>query len=105
MSRARRHRGFSLGEILVALAIVAVVAAAVIPTIIGQVTKADPQSVGDGALAMRAAVEAFVSDVQRYPLTVGQLTRRPNSAATGVVGGTYATVELLRWAGPYLSRD
>jgi prepilin-type N-terminal cleavage/methylation domain-containing protein len=101
----RNRRGFSLGEILVAVMIVAVVAAVVIPTVASQVQKADPQSVGNTALAVRGAVEQFLSDVRRYPLSFSQLTKAPAAGTIGLVGGNYATTEILRWAGPYLQKD
>lgn len=101
----RNRRAFSLGEILVAVAIVAVVAAVVIPTVASQIQKADPQSVGSSALAVRGGVEQFLSDVRRYPATFGQLTKAPSAGSIGLVGGNFATTEILRWTGPYLQKD
>jgi type II secretory pathway pseudopilin PulG len=105
MPNCRRRTAFSLGEVIVALAIIAVVSAVLLPTIVGQINKADPQQVVQGALAVRGAVEQFHGDVRRYPLDFSDLISRPVDGDVGLTGGKYAAPERLRWAGPYLQKD
>jgi general secretion pathway protein G len=120
--RTRRPLGFTLGEVLVSVAIVAVLAAVVLPSIGSQITKGDQGRVSSDLLSMRSAIEQFVSDVRRYPASVGQLIVKP-AAATATAGPlkaatqaspcpspaafttTYTAAEVARWRGPYLNKD
>jgi prepilin-type N-terminal cleavage/methylation domain-containing protein len=101
------RKGFTLGEVLVSVAIVAVLAAVVIPAIGSQITKGDQGRVASDIQAVRGGVVQFVSDVRRYPKSLGQLVVVPlttNSPMTPTTV-TYTSQELARWRGPYLSKD
>src|SRR5437763_232529 len=78
----RNRRGFTLGEVLVTVAIVAVLAAVVIPSIGSQITKGDLGRISSDLLTMRGGIEQFLSDVRRYPNSVGQLTNVPGTGST-----------------------
>ena len=101
----KKNRGFTLPEILVSITLVAVLAAVVVPTIAGQVKKGDPARVGNDFLALRGAVEQFLSDVRRYPKSLGQLTNTITSGQSSLVGANYGAAEATRWRGPYLTKD
>jgi prepilin-type N-terminal cleavage/methylation domain-containing protein len=105
MKARRRKNGFSLAEILVAIAIIAVVAAVVIPSIGGQLRSGDESRVQQDMVSLRTAIEQFLADVRRYPKSVGQLTNAPTTAHSGLVGGVYATGQVGRWRGPYITKD
>jgi prepilin-type N-terminal cleavage/methylation domain-containing protein len=106
MQRSKKKRpGFSLPEILVAIAIVAVVAAVVIPNIGGQLRAGDESRVQQDLTNIRGGVEQFLADVRRYPRSVGQLTNAPTAAHTALVGGLYNAGQVGRWRGPYISKD
>ena len=68
-----KKRGFSLGEILVAVAIIAVMAAVVIPSIGSQLNKGDVGRIESDLTGLRSGVEQFLADVRRYPASVSQL--------------------------------
>jgi prepilin-type N-terminal cleavage/methylation domain-containing protein len=103
---ARKDRtGFSLGEILVAVAIIAVLAAVVLPSIGSQLTKGDESRVEQDLNSIRSATEQFLADVRRYPSAISQLVGQPAVTDTGMVGGVYATSQVNRWRGPYLTKD
>jgi len=79
-----------------------------VPSITSQVRKGDPTRMGNELLAVRGAVEQFLSDVRRYPRDMSQLTAVITTSqfplpGTGV--NTYGTPEVNRWRGPYLSKD
>src|SRR4051812_7443440 len=67
-SNAGRRRGFTLAEILVSVAIIAILAAAVIPTVYGRIRSA--RADGDIAelQALQNGILLFYRDVGRYPL-------------------------------------
>lgn len=119
---ARTRRGFTLGEVLVSVAIVAVLAAVVLPAIGSQITKGDQGRLSSDLLSMRSAMEQFVSDVRRYPASVGQLVVKPTAGAStaGPLKSTtqaspcpatpsfttqYTSAEVARWRGPYINKD
>jgi type IV pilus assembly protein PilE len=107
--RKRNKRGFTLGEVLVTVAIVAVLAAVVIPSIGSQITKGDLGRTSSDLLTMRSAIEQFLSDVRKYPRNVQQLTQAPVALTAGWTdlanGGQYSAQEVARWRGPYLAKD
>lgn len=105
---ARNVRGFTLPEVLVTITIIGLLAAVVIPTVAGQVKKGDTGKVGDDLAAIRGGVEQYLSDVRKYPNTIGQLTL-PISTSMAPLSGTsaanYGTADVQRWRGPYLNKD
>src|SRR5215207_7594668 len=101
----RKRTGFSLPEILVAIAILAVVAAVVIPSIGGQLRAGDESRVQQDLTNLRAGIEQFLADVRRYPKSVGQLTNAPTVAHSALVGGVYNSGQIGRWRGPYITKD
>lgn len=101
-------RGFTLGEMIVTIAIIAAIAAVVIPTIGGQITKADPSRLGQDAFAVRGGVEQFVNDVGQYPGNVNQLNTKlvaNNASFVGAIYGQYSVAERDKWKGPYVTKD
>jgi prepilin-type N-terminal cleavage/methylation domain-containing protein len=109
MKNRSKKRGFSLAEILVAVAIMAVVAAVVIPSIGGQLNKGDTARVSSDLVNVRSAVEQFLADVRRYPSAMASLQTKPLAATVGDTGinatGQYSASQVARWKGPYMVKD
>jgi prepilin-type N-terminal cleavage/methylation domain-containing protein len=109
MKTRKRKRGFSLGEILVAVAITAVIAAVVIPSIGGQLNKGDVGRVSGDLTSIQNAVQQFLADVRRYPSAMASLQAKPSAATaadTGANGsGQYTATQVARWRGPYMTKD
>jgi prepilin-type N-terminal cleavage/methylation domain-containing protein len=100
--------GFTLSEVLVTITLLAVLASVVVPTIISQVRKGDPVRLGSDLKAIHSASEQFMTDVQKMPSTIGQLTTPITAAQVPLAGtaiATFSTNEIGRWRGPYLSKD
>lgn len=114
MNRNRRS-GFTLPEVLVTVAIIAVLAAAVVPAVTQQLSKADAPSFNASLGALRTAITSFVSDVRKYPGKVDDLQTKPTAntdfdlsddgvglaTGTGAQGTVFSTSVANRWRGPY----
>lgn len=101
----RAHRGFTLAEILVALALMALLAAVLLPTVAGQVLKGDAGRVVQDLEAVRAGSERFLTDLRRYPGRYSDLSRAITVANTDVLGNAYNNGQVSKWKGPYITKD
>src|SRR6185503_15499778 len=65
--RSRRKNlrliGFTLAEILVALALISLMAAVLLPTVAGQLLKGDAARTAEDLNAIRSGIEQFLADV------------------------------------------
>ena len=94
IKRNGRRSGFTLLEILVVVAIIALLAAYVVPNLIGvsqaQEIKITKTAVSNsGPIAM--AIDTFRLDVGRYPKELSELTQKPDDEE-----------EAKKWNGPYI---
>jgi len=106
--RRKSRKAFTLPEVLVTIALIAALAAVVVPAVASQLKKGDPTRVGSDVAAIRTATEQFLTDVRRYPGGVQQLTApitASMSPVTGTAQGTYGAADVARWKGPYLTKD
>lgn len=98
-----RRAGFTLAEVLVTIAIIAIMAAVILPALNQQLSKGDVSRLSSDLTNIQSAVQAFVSDVRRYPSSTTQLI----SGATGndINGIAIPSTLAAKWKGPYLGRD
>lgn len=94
VKRNRRRGGFTLLEILVVVAIIALLAAFVVPNLIGVQSKqelklAQTAVSNSGPIAM--SIDTFRLDVGRYPKELAELTNKPDDEE-----------EAKKWSGPYI---
>lgn len=97
------RRGFTLAEVLVTLAIVAIMAAVLLPALNQQIAKGDTGRLASDLTNIQTAAQAFLSDVHRYPATLSQLTTAVSTL--DINGATIPTALQAKWKGPYISRD
>jgi len=102
--RAVRQVGFTLAEILIALALIAILAAVLLPTVASQIGKGDAGRVMQDADAVRAGIEQFLADVHRYPSKYGQLTKAITTTDRDVNGTLYPGGLVAKWKGPYTTK-
>lgn len=97
------RRGFTLAEVLVTLAIIAIMAAVLLPALNQQISKGDISRLASDLTNIQTAAQAFLSDVHRYPGSTSQLT----TSVTGndVNGVAIPSALQAKWKGPYIGRD
>ena len=102
MFRDRPRRGFTLAEVLVTIAIIAIIAAAIIPAVTSQISKGDETTVTAAVNTMRTSLTTFVADVRTFPSRISQFTTIPTALTDSSLGGSaYSAAQVGRWKGPY----
>jgi prepilin-type N-terminal cleavage/methylation domain-containing protein len=101
----RAPMGFTLAEVLVVLAIVAIMAAVLMPVLTKQLSKGDVGRVISDIGSVQTAMEAFLSDVRRIPGDLGDLTAPITASDTDVLAAPYPAGLIARWRGPYLNKE
>ncbi len=98
-----QRKSFTLIELMVVIAIIAVLAAVVAPQVFKQVAKGRAASVESFYNSVKIAATAYFSDIGAWPVTCNPTTPNCNTVA-GVNGGFVTTGTNTAWDGPYLDR-
>lgn len=115
MFKQGKKGGFTLPEVLVTVAIIAVLAAAVVPAVTQQLGKADAPSFNASIGSLRTAITSFVADTRRFPgrvtdlqkvITTSDFDLSGDGLGTGAgtlapLGVAYSAAVVARWRGPY----
>lgn len=86
-----RRKGFTLIELIVVMLILAILAALIVPRIVGRTTDAKRSKAATDIARLSSIVEAFRLDVGRYP-----------SSEEGLQALRTAPSDVNNWKGPYL---
>jgi prepilin-type N-terminal cleavage/methylation domain-containing protein len=95
--------GFTLPEVLVTVAIVAVLAAIVVPTVTNQISKGDDTNIVTNVVDQRTAITAFISDVRKFPSRLQNMVLTPAAADLDLFGAAFGAGPVAKWRGPYLA--
>ena len=90
MPTSARSSGFTLIELIVVIALVAVLAAVVAPNLLGKATEANRKSAGIQLEKIANAVELYRLETGRYPEELTDLVKKPQGVE--------------RWNGPYIRK-
>jgi prepilin-type N-terminal cleavage/methylation domain-containing protein len=103
LKKSSSRKGFTLPEVLVTVAIVAVLAAIVVPTVTNQISKGDDTNLATNVADIRTGITALVSDIRKYPSRLQNIVTVPLAADLDLSGGAFGATAVSRWKGPYLS--
>jgi type IV pilus assembly protein PilE len=98
-----KRGGFTLAEVLVTIAIIAIMAAVLLPALNNQLSKGDTSRIASDLTNLQSGVQAFVSDIRQYPSKTDQLVTTLTGSDINNV--TFSTSAIADWKGPYVSRD
>jgi prepilin-type N-terminal cleavage/methylation domain-containing protein len=102
--KATKHRpGFSLAEILIAIAIIALLVAVIVPTVTSRIRDGQGSAIAGTVSGLREGLLEYRADVRRYPTHLRYLSAAPGSA-TDICGQTVPASFLAGWKGPYVNR-
>ncbi len=90
MHTMQRSSGFTLIELIVVIALVAVLAAVVAPNLLGKASDANRKSVAVQIEKIANAVELYRLETGRYPEKLADLVQKPSGVE--------------RWNGPYVRK-
>jgi general secretion pathway protein G len=107
LRRGKRSAGFTLVELLVVLAILALLAGIVGPKVLGQLGGAKAKTAGVQIADLEKTLELFKLDVGRYPTAeegLDALVKKPPNAASWSGPYLKGGVPLDPWSHPYVYR-
>ena len=99
------RRGMTLVEVLIALAILAIVAAMVIPTSAGQLRQGHAAALANQLTNLRQAIANYRENVGAYPIALTQLTTQPVPGEDDSCGANLSNAEINAWRGPYVNQN
>lgn len=92
-------------EVLIALAILAIIAAVVIPTTAGQLRQGHATALANQLANLREAIGNYQENVGAYPISLVQLTNQPVNGETDSCGAALSGAERNSWRGPYINQN
>jgi general secretion pathway protein G len=104
----RSHRnaaGFTLLEIVVAVAMIGMLAAVLTPQVLSRTTMAQGATLLSTLTGLEEAATAHRGDVGRFPQSLRQLATAPTTGVRDLCGRQIPGLALESWSGPYLDRS
>lgn len=98
-SRKSRKHGFTQGEMLIIIVVIAILALIVIPRLLAEARKAEEVELRATLQKLRSDIEQFKADCGDWPAKLEDIQVRP----TVDEGGQGKKINVLNWKGPYYS--
>ena len=101
----RNRRGFSLMEVLTALAIIAVLTAVALPALNGKLQDSRAAALEQTFNGISQAIAEFKRATTNYPSTLSMLNTAPAATDKNICNNQFGSTVVSLWRGPYLSRE
>jgi len=96
------RKGFTTIEVIVALTIMVILLALIVPQVVNEVRDAGTSSVVSALTTVADGASSHKADVRRYPGQLVFLTDTATTTPVDICGTTIPAVLRRRWSGPYL---
>lgn len=100
-----RRKAMTIVEVLIALAILAIIAAVLLPTTAGQLRDGHATALANQLANLRDAIGNYRQNVGAYPVSLTQLTTQPVVGDDDACGANLSNPELAAWRGPYINQN
>ncbi|MGQ0813176.1 MAG: prepilin-type N-terminal cleavage/methylation domain-containing protein [Gemmatimonadota bacterium] len=104
LTAVRPRAGLTLVEVIVVIVVSVILAAAIVPSLIGALDRERVQASVDAMQGVTDAMSELRQDNQDWPGRISHLSAPITTSMTNVCGNTYTTGRVTNWAGPYLDR-
>ena len=101
---SRRRSGFTLAEVLIAFALIAVLASVTVPAVKSRIQDGYEDALIQEFQSLASAIVAFRQDVGHYPGKIDYLISM-TSGATDVCAVAISSTDSAKWNGPYIMRS
>jgi prepilin-type N-terminal cleavage/methylation domain-containing protein len=101
----RAKRAFTLAEVLVALGIMAIAGAMVIPVVFSKIRASQVAALSQTFGGLSQGIAEFKRATTRYPLLLSSLTAAPAATDDDICGNNLTAANAALWRGPYASRQ
>lgn len=100
-----RRRGFTVLEVIVAVFMLAVISAAVIPTLMRRIRDAEKSALAQTLFSLSLAIVEYRKAVSVNPSQLTLLATQPVAATADLCGNPLGAANAGNWRGPYITRD
>jgi prepilin-type N-terminal cleavage/methylation domain-containing protein len=100
----KRRRGFTVLEVIVALFMLAIISAAVIPTLMRRIRDAEKSALAQTLFSLSLALVEFRKAVSVNPSQLAYLAAQPQGTDRDACNNQFNGNE-ANWRGPYITRD
>ena len=97
----RKHKGFTLIEMLIVIVVIAILALIVIPRLLGAGRKAKEATLSGDLHQLRNSIQQFEADMGDFPASLDQLVA-PKATPPSGLGGSGLDLDSAGYQGPYL---
>jgi prepilin-type N-terminal cleavage/methylation domain-containing protein len=101
----RTTRAFTLAEVLVALGIMAIAGAMVIPVVFSKIRASQVAALSQTFAGLSQGIAEFKRATTRYPLLLSSLSAAPVATDDDICGNDLTASNVALWRGPYASRQ
>lgn len=101
----RMRRGFTVLEVMIAIFMIAVVSAAVIPALMGRIRDAERSTLAQTLFSLSLAVIEYRKAVSVNPGQIAYLGTRPAATAVDACNVQIGATNSANWRGPYVTRE
>lgn len=100
-----QRRAMTIVEVLLALAILAIIAAVVLPTTAGQLRQGHATALANQLANLREAIANYQQNVGAFPISLVQLTNQPVNGEDDSCSFDLSVAERNNWRGPYINQN